>query len=174
MSGLPPHGVLNTMSSFARRNEGSDSYLVNPHMTVSGAYSHSESPEFGAAASGSYHFPQHPFNPYGSQFGPSYGQHSGLPSGLPSGVHHLQYASEHTIPSMSASDDMRLHHPSTQYMPQSRYLQSPRYLPLRDALSETDIESQESRNEGTLLSEPVVPPLDGFPDVKEFDQLMQR
>lgn len=161
------------MSSFSRRNEGSDSYLVNPDMTVSGAYSHSEGPEFGTVASGSYNF-QHSFNPYGSHFGSSYGQHSGLPSGLPSGMHHLQYASENTIPSMSASDDMRLHHHSAQYMSQPRYLQSPRYMPLRDALSETDIESQESRNEGTLLSEPVVPPLDGFPDVKEFDQLMQR
>lgn len=65
-------------------------------------------------------------------------------------------------------------HPSTQYMTQSRYLQSPRYLPLRDALSETEIESQESRHEETMLSEPVVPALDGFPDVKEFDQLMRR
>lgn len=161
------------MSSFTRRNEGSASYLVNPQMTVSGAYSHPEGPEFGTAASGSYHFPQQSCYPYGSQLGPSYGQHSGL-SGLSAGMHHFQYAPEHTIPSMSASDDMRLHHPPTQYMAQSRYLQSPRYLPLRDALSETDIESQDSRNEGTLLSEPVVPPLDGFPDVKEFDQLMQR
>ncbi|KAJ5134089.1 hypothetical protein N7526_005454 [Penicillium atrosanguineum] len=106
--------------------------------------------------------------PYGSQFGPSYGQQSNLSPGM----QHLQYASEHMIPSMSTSDDMRLHHPP-QYMAQSRYLQSPRYLPLRDALSETDIESQESRNESTMLSEPVVPPLDGFPDVREFDRLMQ-
>jgi hypothetical protein len=75
---------------------------------------------------------------------------------------------------MSTTEDMRLHHPPPQYMAQPRYLQSPRYLPLRDALGETDIESQESRNEGTMLSEPVVPALDGFPDVKEFDQLMQR
>lgn len=64
-----------------------------------------------------------------------------------------------------------LHPP--QYMTQSRYLSSPRYLPLREAL-ETEIENQESRNEGTMLSEAVVPALDGFPDVKEFDQLMQR
>jgi hypothetical protein len=61
-------------------------------------------------------------------------------------------------------------------MPQSRYLQAPKYLPLRDpmSLSEIEIESQESRNEISKLSEPVVPALDGFPDVKEFDQLMQK
>lgn len=158
------------MSGFARRLEGNESYLMNPQMAVSGAYSHPEGPEFGTSTSGSYHFPQHSFNPYSSQFGPPYGQQSDLSPGMS----HLQYASEHTIASASASDDLRLHQPSTQYMAQSRYLQSPRYLPLRDSLSETDVESQESRNEGTMLSEPVMPPLDGFPDVKEFDQLMQR
>ncbi|KAJ5698255.1 hypothetical protein N7462_000260 [Penicillium macrosclerotiorum] len=157
------------MGSFSRRNEGTDNYLINQPMTVPGSYSHSDGHDFGATGSASYHFPQHSYSPYGTQFAPSYGQHSNLPSGM----HHLPYASDHTIPSMSTSDDMRLHQPPPQYMPQSRYLQSTRYLPLRNALNETDIESQESRNEGTLLSEPVVPALDGFPDVKEFDRLMQ-
>ncbi|KAJ5906269.1 uncharacterized protein N7473_003185 [Penicillium subrubescens] len=157
------------MSSFSRRGEGIDNYLMNPSMAVPGTYSHPDSHEYGAAGSGTYHFPQHSFNPYGNQFSPSYGQQSNMSSGM----QHLQYASEHTIPSMSTTEDMRLHHPPPQYMAQPRYPQSPRYLPLRDALGETDIESQESRNEGTLLSEPVVPALDGFPDVKEFDQLMQ-
>lgn len=91
---------------------------------------------------------------------------------------------------MSTNEDMKFHHPHghghghghthshshshSQYMAaQSRYKQSPRYLPLREAF-ETEIENQESRNEGTMLSEAVIPALDGFPDVKEFDQLMQR
>lgn len=157
------------MGSFARRNEGADSYLMNQQMAVPGAYSHQDGHEYGTTGPGSYHFPQHSFSPYSPQFGPSYGHQSNLSPGM----QHLQYASEPQIPPMSTSDDMRLHHPP-QYMAQSRYLQSSRYLPLRDALSETDIESQESRNESTMLSEPVVPSLDGFPDVKEFDQLMQR
>lgn len=157
------------MSNYSRRNEGNDNYPMNPPMAVPGTYSHPDSHDFGGAGSGTYHFPQHSFNPYGNQFSPSYGQQSGLTSGM----HHLQYASEHTIPSRSSTEDIRLHHPPPPYMAQPRYLQSPRYLPLRDALGETDVESQESRNEGTMLSEPVVPALDGFPDVKEFDQLMQ-
>lgn len=158
------------MGSFARRNEGNDSYLMNQQMGVSGAYSHADGHEFNTTGSGSYHFPPHSFNPYGSQFAPPYGQQSSLAQGM----QHLQYASDHTIPSMSSPEDMRLHHPPPHFMAQTRYLQSPRYLPLRDALSETEVECQDSRNEGTMLSEPVVPPLDGFPDVKEFDQLMQR
>ncbi|KAI2448397.1 hypothetical protein LOY97_006829, partial [Ophidiomyces ophidiicola] len=42
-----------------------------------------------------------------------------------------------------------------------------------DSLRAVDIESQESFNEHSMLSEPVMPPLDGFPDVREFDQLMK-
>ncbi|KAJ6002894.1 hypothetical protein N7451_005441 [Penicillium sp. IBT 35674x] len=155
------------MGNFTRRDEGNDSYVINQQMTVPGTYSHSGGHEFNTTGSGSYHFPQHSFTPYGSQFAPSYGQQSGLSAG----IQHLQYP-DHTIPSMAPSDDMRLHSSSSQYMPEPRYLPT-RYLPLREALSETEIEDQGSHNEGTMLSEAVVPPLDGFPDVKEFDLLMQ-
>ncbi|KAJ5796674.1 uncharacterized protein N7518_005214 [Penicillium psychrosexuale] len=163
------------MSSFTRRNEGNDAYLMNHQMAMPGSYgqpeSHDfkqESHDFNTHGSGSYHFPQHSFNPYGSQFGQPYGPQSSLSPGL----QHLQYTSEHSIPSMTTPDDPRLHHPP-QFMSQSRYLQGPRYLP-RDPLGESEIESQESHNEATLLSEAVVPALSGFPDVKEFDQLMQN
>ncbi|KZN91393.1 hypothetical protein EN45_015270 [Penicillium chrysogenum] len=163
------------MSSFARRNEGNDAYLMNHQMAVPGSYgqpeSHDfkqESHDFNTHGSASYHFPQHSFSPYGSQFGQPYGPQSSLSPGL----QHLQYTSEPSIPSMTTPDDPRLHHPP-QFMSQSRYLQRPRYLP-RDPLGETEIENQESHNEATLLSEAVVPALSGFPDVKEFDQLMQN
>lgn len=166
---------VSIMSSFTRRNEGNDAYLMNHQMAMPGSYgqpeSHDfkqESHDFNTHGSGSYHFPQHSFNPYGSQFGQPYGPQSSLSPGL----QHLQYTSEHSIPSMTTPDDPRLHHPP-QFMSQSRYLQGPRYLP-RDPLGETEIESQESHNEVTLLSEAVVPALSGFPDVKEFDQLMQK
>ncbi|KAJ5775967.1 uncharacterized protein N7511_000978 [Penicillium nucicola] len=151
------------MSSFARRNEGNDTYLVNHQMAVPGSYSQQENHDLTHGSS--YPFPQHSFNPYGSQFGQPYGPQSSL--------QHLQYSSEHSIPSMTTQEDPRIHAP--QYMPQTRYLQAPRYLPLRDpSLSEAEIEHQESRNEISKLSEPVIPALDGFPDVKEFDQLMQN
>ncbi|KAJ5794438.1 hypothetical protein N7457_001037 [Penicillium paradoxum] len=163
------------MSSFARRSDGNDAYIMNHQMAMPGSYgqpeSHDfkqESHDFSPHGSGSYHFPQHSFNPYGPQFGQPYGPQSSLSSGL----QHLQYTSEHSIPSMTTPDDPRLHHPP-QFMSQSRYLQGPRYLP-RDPLGETEIESQESHNEATLLSEAVIPAPSGFPDVKEFDQLMQN
>ena len=37
-----------------------------------------------------------------------------------------------------------------------------------------DIEDQTSYNADSMLSEAVDPPLEGYPDVKEFDELMQR
>ena len=37
-----------------------------------------------------------------------------------------------------------------------------------------DLESQESVNEDTMLSEPIEPPLEGYPDVKEFDHLLNQ
>lgn len=37
-----------------------------------------------------------------------------------------------------------------------------------------DIESQDSVNRDTMLSEPIVPALDGYPDVKAFDELLQQ
>lgn len=157
------------MGSFATRNEGTDSDLLTQQMAVAIAHGYQGTHERDATGFQPYDFFQYSFDPNGSHSGPSYGQQ--LNPSL--GMQHLQYAPENSIPSMTAANDMRSHH-LTQYVAQSLYLQSPGHLPLRDALSETNIESQESRNEDTMFSEPVVPPLDGFPDVKEFDQLMQR
>jgi hypothetical protein len=37
-----------------------------------------------------------------------------------------------------------------------------------------EIEDQESINESTMLSEPIVPALEGYPDVQKFDQLLHK
>ena len=37
-----------------------------------------------------------------------------------------------------------------------------------------DIEEQSSYNSDTMLSEAMEPPLEGYPDVNEFDELMRR
>ncbi|KAJ5967158.1 hypothetical protein N7501_003406 [Penicillium viridicatum] len=151
------------MSSFARRSEGDDACLVNHQMAVSGSCGQPESHDFKQEGHDfNTHrpgFPQHSFNIYGSHFGQNSAPQSSLSPGL-------LYMSEHSL------DDPRLHHPP-QSISQSSYLQGLRYLP-RDPLGETEIESQESYNEAILLSEDIVPALSGFPDVKEFDQLMQN
>ena len=56
-----------------------------------------------------------------------------------------------------------------------QYSQRPQ---IRDTRYETypipDTESQESFNEDTRASEPVEPAMEGYPDVKEFDDLMKQ
>jgi hypothetical protein len=58
-------------------------------------------------------------------------------------------------------------------MSPARYLDTTHMISICDS-HESDVESQESFNEETMQSEPVTPALDGFPDVREFDQLMKR
>ena len=50
----------------------------------------------------------------------------------------------------------------------------PRYTNGHDPYELSEVESQESVNESTMLSEPVLPPLDGFPEIKDFDRLIKR
>lgn len=47
-------------------------------------------------------------------------------------------------------------------------------LPLPPEPSLIDTEAQESTNGDTMQSEPIEPPLDGYPDVEAFDKLMKR
>ena len=102
------------------------------------------------------------FNCYVSLLGSPYGQQATNPHSLSP-----QY-------SPAYPDHTSMHHQSPESMWEPQLTESPGYLPLRDTFCEQAIESQESPNEDTMLSEPVIPPLDGFPDVREFDRLMNR
>lgn len=56
-----------------------------------------------------------------------------------------------------------------------QYAQRPQIRDTRyEAYPIPDTESQESFNEDTRASEPVEPAMEGYPDVKEFDDLMKR
>ncbi|KAA8647540.1 uncharacterized protein ATNIH1004_006234 [Aspergillus tanneri] len=159
------------MSGFGKRgNDGHENYIVNHQVALPVPYNHGDGHEFSVNEPVTYGFPQSSFNSYTSHFTSPYNH----PVLAPSHMHHLSphHSPNHSIP--STLEVTALQHQSVQYMAHNRYLQTSRYLPLREALSETDIESQDSRNENTMLSEPVIPPLDGFPNVREFDQLMKR
>ncbi|KAL4801533.1 hypothetical protein BDV18DRAFT_154797 [Aspergillus unguis] len=146
------------MSSFHRRShDGQEGFFINPHLSLPVPSSHAENHDFDAAP---YHFPQHHVNPYASHFGLPYGHTVML-------AHHAQGAAMAPVP------DQALHHLPTQCIPQPRYLQGPAYLPLHETLPEGELESQDSRNEDTMLSEPIIPPLEGFPNAKEFDRLVK-
>ncbi|KAL5332240.1 hypothetical protein BJX70DRAFT_151831 [Aspergillus crustosus] len=147
------------MSGIHRRgNEGHDSYFINPHLSLPIPGGHGDNHGFEA---GSYHFPQHHFS--------SYAPHIGLPyNHTSSSAHHLQ-----DTPMPSIPDHAPLHHLPQQYIAQPRYLQAPSYLSHHETLSDADLENQDSRNEDTMLSEPIIPHLEGFPNVKEFDKLVK-
>ncbi|KAL4903548.1 hypothetical protein BDW74DRAFT_41703 [Aspergillus multicolor] len=147
------------MSGFHRRsNDGQEGYFINPHLSLPIPGGHGEGHDFEAS---SYHFPQHHFSSFAPHFSLPY-SHSNI------SPHHSQGASMAPI-----TDHAALHHPPAQCIPQTRYLQGPAYLPLHEALAETELENQDSRNEDTMLSEPIIPPLEGFPNVKEFDRLVK-
>jgi hypothetical protein len=56
--------------------------------------------------------------------------------------------------------------------PQQHLMQNSRYLTPCDSHPYEDIEGQESMNENTMLSEPCLPSLEGFPHVSDFDLLV--
>lgn len=152
------------MSGFSRRiAEGHDNYLVNQQIALPISYSHADSHDFSSNGTAPHHFSQQTFGSYAPQIGPAYTQ-----AGLPTSI---SQSPMHSIP-VAPEDEVVQPRPA-QCARQARYLQSPRYLPLREAISEIGIESQESLNENTMLSEPVIPPLEGFPSVREFDQLIR-
>lgn len=146
------------MTSFGRRNN--NGYIMNQQIALPVPYGHGDSHDFSGGGSGPFSFHQPSYGSYGAQCSSPYNQYS------------TQHFASHYSPGHSATEQVRLQHQPPQYITQPRY-QDSRYLPFRDAFNETEIENQDSANESSMLSEPVVPALDGFPDVREFDQLMR-
>ena len=87
---------------------------------------------------------------------------------------HYQQNSSHLATSLAQSRT----HATPQYLPSRSSTQRCSYadraaLP-HDSQSVIETEDQDSFNRDSMRSEPVSPPLEGYPDVKEFDQLMRR
>ncbi|OJJ95568.1 hypothetical protein ASPACDRAFT_36098 [Aspergillus aculeatus ATCC 16872] len=157
------------MSGYTRRNENHVGYNFT-HQTASPLpYSHNDNNDFSVNEPGAFSFSQPPFHPLTPHFTSPYSHPS-----LSTTTHHFSssnHSPAHSIP--LTPDHVPLQQHSTQYLSHSHYIQSPSYFILREALGDADIEAQDSSNEHTMLSEPVVPPLEGFPNVREFDQLMK-
>lgn len=116
-------------------------------------------------ASGQYNIPQ----PYNSYIPTYIGTETSLMSFEP---HNL-----HAIPHSRHDSNMNQHH--SHYRQAGEYTgypvdsQSPRYGSILN-LQNAHIESQETAYSATMSSEPINPPLEGFPQVEEFDELMER
>lgn len=163
------------MSGYGKySSQGHDNYFIGQQLNISGTYDNVEPHELGYAESAAYSFSQQPFSTYSTQLG-SFAQPSCLSQNPPdSGA---SYAPRQYLSPISPQNQIfsqGLPHKYSDYASQTHYLHSPRYLPLRSPLPRDEVESQESFDESTMLSEPVIPPLQGFPDVREFDRLMAR
>lgn len=160
-----------TMSNFGRRDDGShEDYLIDQQIELPIPYGPIDTHHLGP--NGTYHLPQHSINPYTAQFSSPYSQRAICPN-----IQHLASQCSSGPSELSTHDQARLEQQHLPYVTQAqpRYFRSPKYRPLQEALGdEKGLESQESQNENTMLSEPIIPALDGFPDARTFDRLINR
>ncbi|KAN0075987.1 hypothetical protein V8E54_007257 [Elaphomyces granulatus] len=157
------------MNGYRRRSsQAHDNYIINQNLSVSDCYDRTETHDFGYDTPSQYSVVHHqPFSPYPSPYNPSY-------SHPPTSILPSTMSSQNSSPRpLSQPHTQGFQHPHQYYLSPPRYLNGPRYFPLCDTLNENDVESQESQNEDSMTSEPVVPSLEGFPNVEEFDQLMK-
>ncbi|QSS62485.1 hypothetical protein I7I51_02222 [Histoplasma capsulatum] len=141
---------------------------------MSQSYSPNEEQDYTYTPSSQYGISQPSLHSYSTHLLSPYSQTSSVSSeGSHLGPH---YATSHAVYSQTQQHSQLTHsYPyPTQYLAQSRYPTSHRYLAFPDQLRDVEIERQESCNELSMASEPVLPPLEGFPDVVEFDQLVAR
>lgn len=157
------------VTSWEKQTDDDQCNYMFKHHSLQGGYDHGEIPVYGQTSA--YGYPSHSFAPYPAPLNGAYSHQSILSS--TSQQLHSQYVSCHSICAGTPADQAKSYH-SVPYVTSSRYLQAARYLPLREALGDSEVESQASRHEVSMLSEPVIPPLDGFPDVREFDDLIKR
>lgn len=111
---------------------------------------------------------------YSTAYAPSHGTSVYMPNGSGLSLHYSATSSRvPTLPSQSRALPEASYY-ATASANQRSVPHHPRPVPPRDFVQMDGTECQESPNEDTMLSEPVVPPLEGYPDVYEFDDLMKR
>lgn len=124
------------------------------------AFAYSRGTQYGVAHAPYPSYPNQLLAPYNS------------PSAETSGSVNQPYSSSFGHPSNHALPATDYHY--SPHYAHSRCVASPRYFPVQELFREVEIEGQDSCNERTVLSEPIVPPLEGFPDVRCFDQMMKK
>lgn len=156
------------MNTYRRPSQEQYAY-PNDSAPIATCYETTASPELSYHSSGSYNM-MHPFGSYPSAMSSYYAPQTPL-GGLPGGT--VMHPGLGVLPTTRHEQQQ----PSFQ---DPRYLNTPRYMgaarsfmPPGDSV-DFGVESQESVNEESMLSEPVTPPLAGFPNVEEFDDLMRR
>lgn len=164
------------MPNYAPPRSGQD---LNPFMACSPL----TMPHYANTDSARYNYPLQPH--HGGLF-PLYSAHA-TPF-TSSQTEELQYLSEHLPMTPQYPYDTSIlgstaspHRPLAQHAACSIQQLSPHpfshglpYPHPHDLFQLPEVESQDSVNEDTMRSEPVLPPLSGFPEVRDFDRLINR
>lgn len=154
-----------------RSSQDLNNFMASPPLTI---------PHYANNDNANYNYSPHPhyesvspsYSSYASSFISSQNQDTHYSSD------NLQMAAQYPYqaPVLGTSAHHRSLAPPTPYsfqqLSQTLLPQSPRFSNPHDPYQLSDVESQESINENTMLSEPVLPHLDGFPDIKDFDRLI--
>ena len=158
-----------------RSSQDLNHFMLSPQLTMP-QYANSDSVNYNYSPHSHYEPVSSTYTAYTSPFVPSQTQSQG--------AHHisesLQMAAQYPYnPPVLSSPASHRHLAETtpysfQQLSQHPCPHSPRYLSGHDLCQHPEVESQESVNENTMHSEAVLPPLDGFPDIKDFDRLINR
>lgn len=155
-----------------RSSQDLNHFMASPQLTM---------PHYANNDNASYNYSSHPhydnvlptYSTYATSFIPSPHQDTQYLTDR------MQMAAQYPYNTSAVSSSTTQHRPlaqtapySFQQLPHDPLLQSPRYSNSHDPYQLSDVESQDSVNENTMLSEPILPPLDGFPNIKDFDRLI--
>ncbi|CRG83237.1 hypothetical protein PISL3812_00588 [Talaromyces islandicus] len=152
------------MNTYRRPSQEQYAYSSDP-ASIAACYETPTSPELSYHSSSSYNM-MHPFSSYPSAMSSYYGPQTPM-GDLPGTVMHPALGA---LPTTRHEQQSSFRDP--RYMNSPRYMHAPHFMSMGDSV-DYGIENQESFNEDSMLSEPVCPPLDGFPNVEEFDDLMK-
>lgn len=145
-------------------------HLAMPHYSngngLSYIYDHGQIP---------YQTVNTPCSTYSRTYAPSHGT---IPATLympNASAHHFHYSLTGRIPATLPSQS-RAYPMIPQYGPSSGHRTSSQHtrLGVLEYGPMDCTECQDSPNEATMLSEPILPPLEGYPNVHEFDELMKQ
>lgn len=156
------------------RSQDSNHFIASSPLTMA-HYANSDNGNYNYTPSSHYENISSTYSTYPASFLPNQNQETAYQS------ENLQMASQYPYDTSilgNATSHQRPLAQTTSYplqqISQHCHPQSPRYPNTNDPYPAPDVESQESVNEHTMLSEPVMPPLDGFPDINDFDRLIHR
>ncbi|KAL1958334.1 hypothetical protein VTO42DRAFT_4651 [Malbranchea cinnamomea] len=167
-TGFPVTGLRHKHLSLSNRVLSRLTEVFKDCTMMSHQYRGDEDQDYTYNKGNAYSIAHASYQSYSNQLSVSYSQPSLDPSGsLPS-----QYPSSQSLFAQSIYSLPTPGYHYSQPYSHARYLPSARYFSVQDMSLSLEIESQESCNEDTMLSEPVYPVPEGFPDVREFDQLM--